>query len=102
MAVDRPSDAVTVPSTGNANGPASGDIVIARDESGDSASYVISIAPGPPQVRCLTFEQAARSATAWAAKRGVATWLASGISFARIDVPSGVSPTGDEGVRDAE
>jgi hypothetical protein len=53
--------------------PAPGDILIAND-SDDQASYALSVVPGPPQLRCRTYEQAMTVARAWAAQRGVAIW----------------------------
>lgn len=55
-------------------GPTHGDVLIARDKTQQKA-YTLSVVPGPPQVRCTTYEDAMVTAVAWTSQRGVGIWL---------------------------
>jgi hypothetical protein len=72
-----------------ANTPAPGDLVIARDTTVKKASYALSVAPGPAQFCCQTFEQAVSTASAWVLQRQVAIWFTeNGTTFTRV-APAG-------------
>ena len=64
---------MTPSTTTGITGPASGDVLIAREVEGET--YTLSIMPGPAQVRCPTFEVAKSTARAWALQRRVAVWF---------------------------
>ena len=65
---------MTSSTTLGTTGPVSGDVVIARDRA-DQKESPLSILPGPPQVRCSTFEDARLTANSWASRRRVAIWF---------------------------
>lgn len=55
-------------------GPAHGDVLIARDKT-EKKACTLSVVPGPPQMRCPTYEDAISTASAWASQKRVAIWF---------------------------
>ena len=56
--------------------PADGDVVIAPVRRRDGLCYALSVAPGPPQIMCRTYQEALANARAWAIRTSVRIWLA--------------------------
>jgi hypothetical protein len=56
--------------------PADGDIAIARDQSsGRKVSFTLGVVPGPPQIRCCSYEQALIAARGSTKQRPAAIWF---------------------------
>lgn len=55
-------------------GPAHGDILVAKDPVQEKA-FTLSVVPGPPQVRCATYEDAVSTASGWAIQGHVEIWF---------------------------
>lgn len=79
--------------------PADGDVVIAKDLK-QGRGYTLGVAPGPPQVRYPTYEQASARAIAWSVGHAVAVWLTEdGTTFVRVPLVSEPARTRARGLR---
>ena len=59
--------------------------MIVLDSSARNPSYVLSVVPGPEQIRCQTYELALSTAGSWALKRRVGVWRTEdGRTFTRV------------------
>jgi hypothetical protein len=66
--------------------PLPGDVLIARDDTRQPASYLISVVPSAPQMRYASYEQALVLATAWASQHATRMWVTDdGKTFTAID-----------------
>ena len=73
--------------------PAHGDILIAKDTADRKASCVLSILPGPAQIRCQTYDHAVSTASAWALQQSVTIWFTqNGSTFTMVTPTSGTTP----------
>ena len=68
------------------NGPAHGDVLIAKDRS-EREAFTLSVVPTPPQLRCQTHAEAVAVARAWASRQCVAIWFtADGHTFVPVAI----------------
>jgi len=73
--------------------PAHGDFLIAKDTADRKASYVLSILPGLPQIRCRTYDHAVSTASAWALQQRVTIWFTqNGRTFTMVTPTSATTP----------
>ena len=76
-----------------AKSTAHGDFLIAKDTADKKASYVLSILPGLPQIRCRTYDHAVSTASAWALQPRVTIWFTqNGRTFTMVTPTSGPTP----------
>ena len=77
--------------------PVTGDVLVGKDLTRTRA-YTLSVVPGPPQLRCSTYDEALSTANTWAALGRVSIWVThdgqtlTPVALAK-HLPSGGAPT---------
>ena len=75
--------------------PVHGDVLIGKDAKRRN-TYTLSVFPGPPQMRCRSYQEAASTASAWAARQSVAIWRTNdNRRFTRVLPEGGPLPAGN-------